>query len=251
MDEKKKRSPRYSVNAFARMLRISAPALWNVIQGKKEISNKRLLGFAPLLPVSIRARKHYRLLVKSAQCTDDTDAKTLAMRIEQNRKRERSFVVAQEKVRDLIAWDAFLVVESFNLSKGPLTKSELAKFTQLSSDDLDSTLGTLERLGVVKSERGSYRRIVGRVLGNAPSDQPDFKAIHQHGLRKAAYAVDAVPTTARYSATEMLCFTPELLSEAKQIINQAMDRIHHSAASTEKNRELYAMTFHLFPVKSP
>lgn len=238
--DRQSRRPGYSLRAFARQLAISAPALSEILKGKRRVSKAmahRLVQKLCLDPVS-----QQNVL---ADLFDQT--KTEKFRPQSRRHRQR-LQLQMDQFHLISDWHHFAILsltETRDFCADPIwIAGRLGVTETLAAESLER----LVRLGCLKRDRrGRYKQSSPGVVTSDNIANLSVRKAHYQNLDLARRSLDEDPVSLRDFTAITMAIDPEKLAEANAMIRTFRDRLCRFLESGEKT-EVYRMCMHLFPL---
>lgn len=234
------RNPRYSLRSFARSLRLDAGALSRILNGKQPLSVKAAHAVLPHLELEPAERRRFLLSAaekkgKSALAPEpDSDA---VIEIETERFRVVSDVL-HSALLELTCTKDFspdLNRIAARLGTTPL-EAKLA-------------LDRLERLGLLRRHRGTYRKTAERfAVANKDVSQPALRRLQKQILALGSEALSTVPIEKRVANSMTLALDPDQIPLARRMIVDFC-RALTDALECGRRRKVYQLQVQLFPLE--
>lgn len=236
----KSRNSAYSLRAFARRLKISPPALSEILAGKRRVSKKMA----------------ERLLQQL--CTAPDLSNELLSRFNRNEPEDikapssvKGFSQIDMDVYSLIAdWKSYAVM---TLSETTGFRSEaawIAKRLQANEKEIREIIARLLRLGLLKVNDSDQFVTTGAQLSSSDNiANLSVRKSHFENLELAKTVLEEMPIERRDFTALTLAFDPGKLPQAKKLIREFLNQFSSIMESTEK-KEVYRFALQLFPLSA-
>lgn len=236
----KSRNSAYSLRAFARRLKISPPALSEILSGKRRVSKK------------MAERLLHQL------CTAPDLSNELLARFNKNEPEDikspsniKGFSQIDMDVYSLISdWKSYAVM-TLSETKGFRSEAAwIAQRLQVNEKEVREIIARLLRLGLLKVSNEDQLVTTGAQLSSSDNvSNLSVRKSHFENLELGKKVLEEMPVEKRDFTALTLAFDPDKLPQAKKLIREFLNQFSTIMESTEK-KEVYRFSLQLFPLSS-
>ena len=226
--EVQEKNPRFSLRAFAKRLKLSPGALSQMLNGKRNLSEKMIIRICDELCISPEERETIFLSANS-------EAITVALE--------------QSVFETLSSWthDAYLSLLKIHSGK----KNDLwyCKRIGISKEQLERVIENLLAVGLIK-------RVSGELVVCNESTQvfakkktsPALKKLQLEANSLSRMAIEQEDIQRRYHAINTLTIDPEKMDEAKEFLREFRRKFCSQSVSSIASSRVYQLNVSLYPV---
>ena len=216
-----KRNPRYSLRAFAKTLGISHSLLSLVLSGKRPVSKKLLLRLEE--EMGLPQEKHTPKNVSFNQITLDTFAL-------------------------LADWYHYAILNLLEIPRTPLNEKTISQRLDISRADAGMALLRLERLGLIKKEKGQWKRCSAPLMVENKISTAATRKHHKQVLEKALDSLENDPFEIRDFSSVTFAVDPKLIPLARKKIMKFRRELMQELESKGNQSEVYHLAVQIYPV---
>ena len=241
--QRQQRNSAYSLRAFARDLKLAPATMSLILQGKRAVTEKKVLSWSQDAGFSCDYKQQLLQAVEQ----------DLSVRIDPTLRRTRDL---EEKMQYLqLRHDQFALISDWwhfgllNLVKLKSTQHEpgwMAQRLGISVSDCEEALERLVRLKLMERIGEQWVRTARSI--ETASDLPSeaIRSYHRQNIRRALDAIESVDINKRDLSSIMVTTSPEKLEEAKRRIRLFRKEL---AVFLEEGEgvEVYSLNIQLFP----
>lgn len=237
-DKRKKKNRSYSLRSYAASLKMDPTSLLRIMNGKR-------------LPTSSTVRKILSALDRYDLLTPiEKDLSALKKSKSLPLKDQAFDPQVFEALFDTAHVLTLASLRMHNISVAKLKKVLLPKL-RLSESDLEKVLDDLQKAGAIKRFRSEIEVIYkNKSTVPLPFTTQKRREIQKQFLAMAASAIDTVPLSERDNATLSLPIHKDDIEKAKEILQEARNKINQLSEKRKKNDLLYNVCTALYPVVS-
>ncbi len=248
--------PGYSYAAFAAESGLGRSTLANVVSGARMPSSETLDGIARGLGLDPLARNYLGLLVELARAPSVSARREVLDRLLTRVAFGKSEMMEDRDpmLLDLGAkWYYPAVVELARLKSFKADPAWIANaiLPAISVEEAEEALEALVELGLlVVREDGSVEVPFVRLHSRPESQAHTTAAFHRHAVPAVIpHALTGIPSEIRHLIGGVILVPPQLLPEAKQLINNTVQQLCNLADDESgTKRRAYQFAFHLIPI---
>lgn len=234
-----RRNPKYSLRAFAQLLKMDASSVSQILSGKRHVSPKIIAKICAILGV---APHQVALFIENAQ---------------RKKKGEREESFTQSMHFEQIALDAFAVISDWHhYAILELTSVEgfqnnpafISKAIGISVSEAKASIERMRRLNLLREENGSLvktNQFVTNALPGATSAA--LKNLQRQVISRALEAVDDVPQDEKDITSITMAIDPVKLPEARKKIARFRRELCAFLEDGTQTR-VYQMGIQLYPI---
>ena len=235
-----KKNPRFSIRAFARVLKIEPSSLAQILGGKRTLTRAMCLRLSDSLGLS--PTKLNSLLKQSAAINPSTPSFSGFKRIQ------------EDAFRVIADWHYYAILELTRLDSFKSDINWIARALGVSTAETSAAVERLKRLGYLKVDsRGRWIDTLGSAVN--PGNERTEVAFREHQrqlLKKAIDALEEVPYDERVQSSMVLVGSRERIAEAKRRILNFIEELDEYMKAGEKPDDIYSITVSLIPLsKTP
>lgn len=245
--EARSRNPAYSLRAFSRRLKISAAALSEIMNGKRNISAKlasKLLKNVGADPVQIS---------ETMAAFDVRSKSTVPLQKKEDVERTRAFsILSADQFKTVAEWYHFAILSLFETTSCPQTPAEIAKRLQVRSTDIVVALDRLERQGMlIREADGTYSLTGAQFHTSDEVASSAIRASHAQTFQMAQKSMEEGQLDRSDFTSLTMAINPAKMATAKKMIRDF--RMHLARElEVDPKQEVYMLCVQLFPLsKTP
>lgn len=228
---------RYSIRSFAKQLSTDPTSLSRIMYGKRKPTAKTIADICRNLPVSPMDIDHF------IQLESDNSSQELHVAFERNS-------LEGDKFRVVADWYHFAILELICLENFSSTPQEISRLLNISISDAEDAVGRLTRLKLIKvlfNKNGKkYISTSNTTVGEPMSDAR--KELQRQFLVKAMESLQTVPFELRDQSSMTLAFDPNLLPEAKKMLQEFRRKFTDKLLRRSKKTAVYHLNLSFFPL---
>ncbi len=235
LERRRAANPRYSLRAFARLLKIDPTQLSRILTGSRRPGTQ-------LLP---RAQKILGFPME------------VFTSFENRTKREIDSGSEMVTARDLgvvFGWEHFAIYSLLDIPNAPTDARGISKTLGFEAERGQKVLDELVAEGLLSFENGAYREISNAdwlVVTPRPSPNNDeaYRTLHRTLALRSLESLDSDPRESRSQSSSLAALSPELLPLARLYIGHFRRTLMDLLSDYRKdNSEVYALQISLFPL---
>lgn len=238
--KRKKKNPKFSLRAWARILGLSSSFLSDILSGKKDLSIEKALQIARALKYDERETLAFCRLV-----TEANELGKIAASVDEGATNYR--LLDLEYFEVIAEWYHYAILELSLCRNVRLTAANVAKAFGISEDVARLAIARLKRLKLLKSVRGGYRKSDHRV--STPTDIPSsaLRRHHSELILKARNALESCEVSERDITGVTMAIDRSRLPEAKEEIRKFRRRLTEFMTTGDMN-SVYQLNVQFFPL---
>jgi uncharacterized protein (TIGR02147 family) len=249
LSRKMNRNPAFSLRAFARDLGVSHTYLSLVMNGKKQLSMKKIVEFIQILGLE-QAEANLFLKAGSRESRGRAFAKAKSSKRGLDADSTPYFELETDRFRYLSDW-YHLAILDLTLIRGFKNNSKwIARRLGLSVTQVDDAIERLKRLDLLETRDGKLTKKDSRLIVHSKLPDAAIRAFHRQMMSKAIDILEAhkpEDLDARDISAVTIPINPAKLAEAKRRI-KTFRRSLWNYLSDEHASELYQFNLQLFPL---
>ena len=230
----REKNPTYSLRAFARKLGIHAPALSEVLNGRRIVTKKMLLKIASRLP-------------QDAPFIDGLMAKLPSKK--KLKKSDVQFVPLEvDRYRLIADWYHFAILSLAELPHFDSSPEWISSSLGILPQEASAALERLLRMGVL--EVNALGKIVAKGVNYATTDGVPDTAVKQSHLKMLELAKKSLqedPLDSRDFTSIIMAIDPAKIPEARSMIRAFRNQLFTFLESGAQ-KEVYSLSLQLFPL---
>ncbi len=228
-----KKNPSFSLRAFAYQLQIEPSSLSQILNGRRNLTDKMVERLAQRLELKPK-------YLKKLSSTDEF----------QNNPYLQFGRLDLEQFEVISDWYHFAILELTSLTHFKPSVKWVASVLGISYVEANEAVKRLQSLGYLEiTEDGRWLDTLGDALnkGNEYTNQA-FRNFQKDVLLKAIEALEMIPYDKRVQSSLTLPVKLSKLPEAKKKILALMEELSDFLQEDEPNDEIYHMNFSLYPI---
>lgn len=234
--DRKARRPAYSERAFARDLKISPGYINLLFSGRRSLSPAKGLSLAQRLGWSEEKTQAFVFSIQQNGLKHGSPASP--------RHASPKFSNLEHDTFRFIADLNHLAILTLVQSRAGVTSAEAQRAFGLSAVETELILNRLDRLALIRLEKGKYMAKKKSVeLKAVPSEA--VRAFHRQAIQKAESSIEQQAPAIRNLAALTLSFDPDEISEAKAFIKRFLKSFEKKFGHARKG-EVYQLNTQLF-----
>jgi uncharacterized protein (TIGR02147 family) len=248
-DQRNKRRPAYTLNAFARDIGFSASRLSGVLQGRYGISGAAAKNIAKTFGFDSDQTGYFCDLIQSEHARSSTNRKEAALRLMRYQARYLERHVDDPHLELFSNWYTFAVHELIKIHSGKISADEIAKKLRLTKEECRGALQTLTKHGLVTGSDKVFTYIDGFVTATRSGPNTTIKNFHKQFLNQASEAIERVPMKNRKNRSTILTFDKSRTEEARVWLESIHREFIKEFGSTEAANSVFGLGVYLFPLE--
>ena len=242
-------NPAYSLRAMARQVGLAPSLLCEVMKGSRPLTSKSALKLSNHFQMSEREADYFHLLVQFENETSEELRALITNKIKILKPQAEIKDLSIDAFKSIAEWFHIPILELTQIPHFQFTSKNIAATLGISEIEATVAIERLERLELLeKNLQGKYQKVNSRFIANATISNSAFKHFNKSFLDKAALALDTQSPEERFSGSETFAFSPENLSEAKQISEEFFNRMVALADKDSNPNEIYHLNVQFFRV---
>ncbi|AFY02439.1 TIGR02147 family protein [Bdellovibrio bacteriovorus] len=232
--KRRNQNPRYSQRAFARDLGLSSGHLSELL-GDKRLPNKTTLT---------------QLISKLGLSEEDITRFTEAAADTKKRKVEKRIPVVLEPDQFSIVgdWEHFALVSLMKTKNFKADESWIAERLQIPRTRVQQILGQLEQAGLIRRNPDRISAIEANITTTQDVPSEMIRRSHDQKIQLALKSMKQDPVHLRDISSITMPTNPELLPEAKKLIQAFRRKLARRLGHQGKTSEVYSLNIQLFPL---
>lgn len=244
--EMKIRNPAFSLRAFADRLQVSAPAISEILNGKRRVSRK----LAEKMIVRVcdnpeEAQKILRLFPRPKGASS----------VAEDEKFELSNAYTHLSIdhfQMISHWQHFAILSLANTKEFRADPYWIARRLSLKVGDTIQAIERLERMGFLEWDRRKKKINLKKAQFSTPEDVASaaIRAAHCEDLETARRKLEEIPVDLREFTSITMSVDARKLAAAKKMIREFRDQLSNFLESGQQS-EVYRFCLYLFPLSNP
>ena len=238
-----KRNPRYSLRAFAQLLRMDASSVSQIFSGKRQASTKVITSTCGILGASPQQQENFINNAKSKFKRSKTSVTGA----------DRSFELLAEAAFAVISdWYHIALLELINIDGFDQRPSWCARTLGISTTEAQIAIDRLVRLELLRFEDGQLVRTNKLITNFSPGmTSPAHKVLQRQILHMAVEAIDNVESENKDITAMTMAIDVQKIPEARKLIAKFRRDLCAYLEDGEQTR-VYQLAVQLYPIsKSP
>lgn len=225
------RNPQFSMRAYSKKVGITQSAISEILSGKRKIT----------------VRMAMKIMQGLGLAPDEIDE--IIKKVGGKNISERTFQPLDIDTFHLISdWHYFAILSLAETEDFVSSAEWIAKRLNLSVTKAQEALGRLDRLGLLEMGPEGTIKATGIQYQVDPGiATPALKKAHRQNLEIASNALETTKFEQRDFTAITLCFDPDRMNEAKDLIKEFRKRFSDLMESDQK-KEVYKLCVQLFPL---
>lgn len=242
-----RRSPAYSLRAFARDLKMSPSSLSEFLQGKLGLSHQRVDRLAEMIRLSEQQRVHWHDLMNARWARDPVSKKQAQLRV-QSRVRNHPGRLDLEKFKVVADWYHFAILSALEVGSAFQKPSRLAKALRLRVGTVQDALKRLVHTGLLVEDNGTYKPSSSSSFAGDETPDEAVRESHRQVLKLAERALLEQDISTRESCSIFLPVDSAKLNECRNELRKATLDILTKYSQMGRADTVAGFTMHLFNV---
>ncbi len=221
------KNPAYSLRAFARDLKLTAPQLSEVLSGKRGLSRDRALTLTSRLAWSAELSSRFCDLVEMEHGRSVTARALAKHRVENAPVVEEALRLTADSFRTVSDWYHFAILAALKIPSLKGSELNLAAHFSLSSKVVAEALARMERLGLVEKRKQKWEVMKNAVFSPDGVPSEAVRNAHEQLLKRAGDALYLQPMNERDFFSYILPIAgtdlPEIASRYRKFIVEIRD----------------------------
>ncbi len=250
--EKQQKNPAYSLRAMARDIGLKAPHLSALTKGKKGISIQSAYKIAKNLNLDSKQTEYFCNLVQFETATSPEFKESFYQKLRSQNEKFQMSDLSLDLFHVIADWYHIPILEMVGLENFKFTPENIGKRLGISNLQTEVAIERLMRLELLeKDESGKFQKVHNNYLFKSKKSNDALQRFHKQMLVKASESIDTQDPTERYFGTQTFSIDTSQIDEAKQILEEARQKIIALFEKGGKRNETYHLGLHLFRLTKP
>ena len=239
-------SPRYSLRAFARDLKLSPSRLSEVLSGKQGLSRDTAKNIAQTLGFSDPELDLFCDLVDSQHARSKVKKDLARLRLEKQKLDTSFHKLHQDTFQAISDWYHFAIIQLLSLKSAKSDISWMAKALDISVVEADSAVERLKRLGLIEESGGKLRVIKDSLASPSGTPSAAIRKFHRQILEKAILALETQNLQERSCSSIVLTIDKSMVSQAQRWIKNFILRFTKRMNQAPSHDDVYCLSVQFF-----
>jgi uncharacterized protein (TIGR02147 family) len=241
------RNPRYSLRAFAQLLKVAPGALSEILASKRKLSVAFGERCAERLKLSPEDRKQFLDLLRKH---DEVDQKI--RRVKRMRDSAGDYQHLDEDIFSFISdWYHFAILSLNHTRDFKYDIGWIASRLDLTPSEVTNAIDRLERLNLITRDpvTGRWRPTDSQLTTGKDIPSEAIRRFHDQCLTRARDSLSKIPVTERDVTSVTMAIDPAKLPAAKEMIRHFRRQLAKLLEDDEPNRtEVYQLNIQFLPL---
>lgn len=230
----KARNPSYSLRAYSQKLNLSPAALSEMMSGKRPISQKTAVKIFERLNIPPAEKEKIYKLERSKEFLEKSNKKYSQIEMDQ-----------YHMISDWFYFATLSLAETEEFQDSP---EWIAQRLNIKVFEAKQALNRLERLGLLQRNDHDQLEATGASFTTSTDiSSATLRKSHSDNLDLAKNSLEKDDVNIKDFSSMTMAIDPELLPEAKKLIQDFRRKLTHFLES-EKKQEVYKLNIQLFPI---
>lgn len=236
----------YSMRAFARDLKLSAPRLSNVLHGKSGLSVEAGIGLATRLGLNIEETEYFCDLIQQQHARSKTLRQFAKAKIARKQPDSKTRMLLSEEVFSLIAsFHHYAILQLLHLPGFKDDPRWVAKRLGISIVESQAALGRLKELGLMVRNGKKWVRAENSLITSQDVPSEALRQHHASLLEEAGKALHSQGVDEREFHSVIFAINRKNLAKAKKLIREFRAQMENLLEQGERS-DVYALSTQLF-----
>lgn len=249
--ERKKKDPKYSLRTFAKQLHVSPSNLSEILNGKKNLSDKMAKSMAFDLgfkgrekDVFLTSALEYRTRNPSLKNQHHTSLKRIL--------NKKPHLLEKNEMETVNSWVYFALLELMTFHDFDHTSLWLSRKLMMDLRNIESHLQALVTLGWVEKNKDRYQIKVQSAESANDFPSAAIRQYHQSVLKQAMVTLEVQPVDKREYQSAVLGFSRKNTQKAKRSIREFFDQfcLEFGNAEDVERDEVCQLAIQFYPLTS-
>jgi len=247
LSDRMKKNPAFSLRALAKSFECAPSTLSEVIKGKKNLSLESAQTISNKLSFKPEEAEYFSLLVQLEKTKNPEIKERILNSLMKINPRQIKLSLDVDQFKFFSDWYHIAIIQMTFSEDGLLSPEIIANKLQINATDADLALTRLLRLKVLTIDQDNrYRATKKNSIIESSAPNTALQKYHHQIWDKAKAAIEKQTNEEKFVGTETFSFDSEQMAEAKQILNDAFDKILALAKKGKKKKDVYTMGIHFF-----
>lgn len=228
----------------------SPTVLKDVIDRKKNLTAVSAERFAKALKLTQEEQNYFLLLIKFNTATTAAEKDTYFSELTQLRKNSEHRTIIPDEYDILDDWWTLTLREALSLPDYKHSKKWLARILQqeISEDDVNRSLETLEKAGMIQKENGHWKSCDAVIKTERNVQSIKVTRYHNQMITLAQKALWQVPSQDREISGTTIRIPKDKIDDIKNKLYDVRQSILQLAKESDDADQVYQLNFQLFPL---
>ena len=243
------RNPSYSLRAFSRDLGMAQTRLCGVLAGRQGLSEKVATDVASKLKLNEREKTIFVLAVKAKHARSAESRKAAQTELERCKKLPKN-KISESQLKILEEWYLPALLNYLSqMQDESIDIKTLSKNWGVNQDSLQSALGLLEKLDLIKLDGPKVLYVQTQLHFESPIPNKLIQEFHKKSLLHASELISQTSIEKRELHTVHLSIDPKDINLLKQRISKFVeDMVHDFHQKKNSDSESYQFNLILAPI---
>ena len=249
LEERKRKSPGFSLRSLAMKLGLSPSTLIRIFNGKRNLSHKLIPGFIKYLGLRSREAEYFTRLVSFCQ------AKTEKLRIGEydelvNLRSGKTRITSGAKYTVYNEWYYTAVREllRFYPFRGNFLELSRMTYPPITVHEAKRAVDILVQLGFIDRDGDTYIVRDENISTGELWHGTAIERFHRNTLAKAIEGLDTIDRKDRDYSTMTMCCSPEGYKKVRILLRETRRELTRIEESDLKRNRVYQVNIQLFPM---
>lgn len=245
LDSRCSRNPAYSLRAFAKTLKLNAPHLSNVLQGKRGLSAASADRIADILQLSSGEKQLFCDMVSAQHARKRSERSSARARIKTalNCRAYKKIEIDQFKL--ISDWHHFAILHLLEVKGFQSSVGWIADKLSIPKSDVADALDRLENLRLIDRSSSPWR-IKNKFTSTQDVPSGVLRSHHHQILAKAGEALDNQASGTRDFSAITMSVDDSQISDAKKWIRNFRRKFCTDMDKSENKNEIYCLAIQFF-----
>lgn len=240
------RLPRYSLRAFAKDLGLAPSRLSEILSGKQGLSRARAQSVGERLGLALAERELFCDLVESEHARGQVGRELARLRLEKQKLDQSYKTLELDAFAAVSDWYHFALHQMTGLAGFKSDIKWIAKRLEISTLQVTEALERLERLGLIKREKGRITRAQEFIATPEGIPSAAIRKFHRQILERALVALESQPVEERNFSVMITPIDKKKLKDAQRWVKSFRRRFAGRVSENGMPTDVYCLAVQLF-----
>ncbi len=238
----------YSLRAMAKALGLAPSSLSEMLKGKKNLAASTALDVAERLGLTGSEAEYFVLMTQLGTARKQEVRQKVMYRLQALNSQQPVHDLSVDVFTAISEWYHLPILEMTYLSGAKLTANLASSRLGISIHQAQAAIDRLLRLELLaRDERtGELMKAPDRWITSSEAGHRGLRAFHREMLAKAASALETQDNREKFVGSETFALDPAQLPAAREILEEAFQKIVALAGSGKARSDVYHLGIQLF-----
>ena len=247
--EKQRKSPGFSMRAFARQIGLGQSAVSQVLAGKKNLSLDSAAKIAQKLRLNETEAEYFRLLVQIETTKNHELKKSFLTRAQSLNTNRDIRDLSVDFFASIADWYHIVIENLLDVKNFSFNASEISKLLGITRIEAETAIERLLRLEIIERDPNNqtkYCRVKDYIITKSQVPNQALRTFHQNMLEKAIESLETQSPQEKFIGTETFAISQKMLPEISKLADEFLQNIAKICEASDNKTDVYHLGLQFF-----